>query len=487
MLIPLVLALQTGSSQLVDPAVLFARETVDHRRSQSPVKDQGDRGTCAAFALCGALETFPSVPTDLCEQLLYATVKLHEQDVDGWIRRLQGPDAALTLDEGNAFGAYLPLFGLVGTCHESVWPYDPRAVKAGPDVPEELRRFLELARIGPDDLRGLRDAAGKWGFRQADAVLLDAATARDVARLKRELKEGTLAIPVGYRIHGPSWSKLAEAGAPARAGSPLGGRARVLVHPGMLHVFAEAPAEGAAPAWLPYEDARETLAASSKDLAQEVIDGRWIQGRQRPPEEYGGHAVLLVGYDADGFLAKNSWGTDWGAGGYFVVPYDYHRMYVNGGMILRSANLRPPALSPFERNQRIAGAAFRLKVQGRAGAGPAAPRELVLSTWTPGLRDPDVEVVEYAVEARGADGAWAEVTKRAVLTGPTDDRNGAPLVLAGDALTRLEGAAAVRVTARYGVDVLDRAAPSGARFVRSCTFDGVPASPPTAVDLAPRP
>jgi C1A family cysteine protease len=37
----------------------------------------------------------------------------------------------------------------------------------------------------------------------------------------------------------------------------------------------------------------------------------------------GGHAVCLVGYDDTRrvFIAKNSWGTNWGDGGYFYMPY----------------------------------------------------------------------------------------------------------------------------------------------------------------------
>jgi C1A family cysteine protease len=39
----------------------------------------------------------------------------------------------------------------------------------------------------------------------------------------------------------------------------------------------------------------------------------------------GGHAVLAVGYDdaAQRFLVRNSWGSDWGIGGYFTLPYGY--------------------------------------------------------------------------------------------------------------------------------------------------------------------
>jgi C1A family cysteine protease len=39
----------------------------------------------------------------------------------------------------------------------------------------------------------------------------------------------------------------------------------------------------------------------------------------------GGHAVLAVGYDdaAARFTVRNSWGPDWGDGGYFTLPYAY--------------------------------------------------------------------------------------------------------------------------------------------------------------------
>jgi C1A family cysteine protease len=42
-------------------------------------------------------------------------------------------------------------------------------------------------------------------------------------------------------------------------------------------------------------------------------------------EELGGHAVLCVGYDDSigCFIVRNSWGTSWGDGGYFYIPYDY--------------------------------------------------------------------------------------------------------------------------------------------------------------------
>jgi C1A family cysteine protease len=39
----------------------------------------------------------------------------------------------------------------------------------------------------------------------------------------------------------------------------------------------------------------------------------------------GGHAVMAVGYDdaSSRFLVRNSWGAQWGMGGYFTIPYSY--------------------------------------------------------------------------------------------------------------------------------------------------------------------
>ena len=49
------------------------------------------------------------------------------------------------------------------------------------------------------------------------------------------------------------------------------------------------------------------------DLPQIPFDGR--------PSQDGGHAFALVGFNAAGFIVQNSWGDQWGAGGFAVVTY----------------------------------------------------------------------------------------------------------------------------------------------------------------------
>jgi hypothetical protein len=41
----------------------------------------------------------------------------------------------------------------------------------------------------------------------------------------------------------------------------------------------------------------------------------------------GGHAVAIVGYTTQGFVIQNSWGPDWGAGGFALLPYEDFLMH----------------------------------------------------------------------------------------------------------------------------------------------------------------
>jgi hypothetical protein len=59
------------------------------------------------------------------------------------------------------------------------------------------------------------------------------------------------------------------------------------------------------------------------------------------PQSGGGHAVTIVGYKCPTgriedavFLFKNSWGPQWGQGGYGTVTYGYLRNYLDDAIVL---------------------------------------------------------------------------------------------------------------------------------------------------------
>jgi|JRYL01.1.fsa_nt_gb hypothetical protein len=436
-----------------------ASAQVDWRHAQSPVKNQGNRGTCAAFAICGALETFPGVPTDLSEQLLYATLKLHQNGVVGWMRKLGRPGE---LREGDLFDAYVPLFELLGTCHESYLPYDPDPKRAAPSVPDELKRYLELAHVSPDALERLRDGFGKYGFLASDCRQLAEAETRDVATLQQLLAAGHLAIPIGYPVHGPSWSRLHEVGNFGADGK------RVFVHPGMMMQFSW---DGST--WRDYGTIVGECLQRGETFVAAVQAGRLHTRLLGDAKEYGGHAVLLVGYDDRGFLAKNSWGTEWGDGGYFRIAYDYHRLYAGKALAIGKARIRHPSLNPFERSRRLRDGRFRVKVQPR---GSAAVPAWQLSTWMHEPRDAGYGAVQYSLRGRpaGAGAEWRLLANQVVLAGDERQRQGEPWQLDAATMLALTGCAELQLELHLALDVFPAtegpAKPMWLRSVVSPTF-----------------
>jgi len=50
--------------------------------------------------------------------------------------------------------------------------------------------------------------------------------------------------------------------------------------------------------------------------------GYWMIPRRKASISDGGHAFAIVGYNQDGYIIQNSWGTGWGTKGRAVLPYE---------------------------------------------------------------------------------------------------------------------------------------------------------------------
>jgi len=413
----------------------------DHRAAQSSVKHQGARGTCAAFAVCAALETLPGVPDDLSEQLLFANRKLHEKEVDETLRALGAPTIG---KEGNGLTEYLGLFSVFGTCHESVLPYDPNPRRVVGDIPADLKAYLERGRVAPAQVRELMYAYGKYGFDAADITTLDAAALRDIDALKKLLdlgaaEGGALAIPVGYAIHVPSWSSLETAAMAAAAGEP-----KLVIHPGMHWVFGRPDGEV-----INYQRAKfQSMATGEPDFADAVLADKWLVGPiDDDKDNYGGHAVTIVGYTEHGFWIKNSWGTDWGAGGYALVNWDFHKLFAGQGLVIRKPRLRHANLDPFAQSRLLREGDARAKVQPLGDSWR-------ISTFFVERRDPELTGATYRLEGQ-FDGRWEVLAEQHLQAGA--GATGLPWTVPVAAVQKARTAQRVRLHATYADDLREAA------------------------------
>lgn len=86
--------------------------SVDHRGAQSPVKDQGGRGTCVSHACMGLLESYPHIEDDLSEQYTHFKFNIFENHAQNTDKGLRTTDGAVYLARNDG-----------RVCLESQWPY----------------------------------------------------------------------------------------------------------------------------------------------------------------------------------------------------------------------------------------------------------------------------------------------------------------------------------------------------------------------------
>jgi hypothetical protein len=276
-------------------------QSVDHRPFQSPVKQQGARGTCTAFSVAAMIETFDGVPADVSEQGAYGHIKLMELGTGN-------------VGSGGLLAYYPEMLTKGGFLHESVAPYD---AKAGLWSKEDhvLKKYLEEGKTGIADIIRMAGMT-RYSVDPGNAIFLKDAEAADVVRIKRLLATGHRAVAAGYNgLYAPYWSSYKSG----------------VLRPSEGFLFKVGGQSYS------YNAARVVR----PKLIEDILAGKVEVVPSKPDklDDYGGHAVTIVGYTSEGFIIKNSWGRGWGMDGYGIVGFDYHQIFCDEALAVKDVSV----------------------------------------------------------------------------------------------------------------------------------------------------
>lgn len=91
----------------------------------------------------------------------------------------------------------------------------------------------------------------------------------------------------------------------------------------------------------------------------------------------GYHAMTIVGYNLDGFMLRNSWGTSWGSGGYTLLPWADWGLQTECWTQVTAAT--PPASAAPSRNSSGSSGIFRKFARQLSGSRNGSPRSAASS------------------------------------------------------------------------------------------------------------
>lgn len=292
----LLLCMQTVSAQ------------VNYINYQSPVKSQHDRGTCSAFSLLSAMEVLPGFPNDLSEQHAYALAKAVAYNTD----------SSGAYSEGATFADYIEILNNRGIVREDQMPYNPY-MGFWQNATSSFNAYsADISGASVDDV--LSERAFTYTLDKQYCTYKTGAAARDVAFIKQQLDNGVKNIPVSYFIKGGYWT--------AHKGNSL-----LKMDPDDIIRFTINGQQ------LTYTEAKKL----NPSLEDDAINGKVKYSGYNGYDDTlfaSGHAVSIIGYDHSGFIIKNSWGKDWGNGGYGWLSFNYHRLFAKRMLVVKEGKIK---------------------------------------------------------------------------------------------------------------------------------------------------
>ncbi len=328
---------------------------IDYTGYQSAVKNQGGRNTCSGFAVAACLETFAGVPADVSEQHIYAGLKMLEYK------------SADPVDQGGRLNLYPQTLSRYGVLHESRMPYDPTQ-RVFSDTDHNLVQVIRESQTGPVSML-VNAGKVKLMVAAADCEVAEFDEGLSVSNIKRLLQQGVKAIGIGYYVNEYwfDWEK----------------KPRLLITPDSVGGFVDT-ARNITTFRALKNKYGDGVFAQINDYFNGKSDKTWYYSSNRQAQ---GHAVTIVGYNADGFIIKNSWGSSWGNKGYAVVSYDYHRLFAKRMLAIKKVQFvaQPQkALSPL----------FDIRLKLIPKNGNTGGLGVSLFCMNEGF-DPDISSVEY--------------------------------------------------------------------------------------------
>lgn len=291
---------------LVHPDKL--RSTI-HISSQTPVKNQGNGNSCSAFGVAAALEVLPNMPKDISENFLYSAQK-YEQYVN-----------KTGITRGNFLKSYIISLPKYGILTEAELPYPKIIAGTWKESDNETMKVLGESMTGPVSFLVKYKSKAKL-LNLNSYKYLGEKESKNIKYIKHLLDTGVKAIPVSYELYQPAWKMFSAT--KYNTITPDEGYG-ILMQNGTYATYSDVKKQ--------YPNLNEKINNKSFSFHKTVKP----TANYNP---YGGHVVTIVGYDNEGFIIKNSWGTDWRYYGYERISYDYHEIFAYEALILKRVNYK---------------------------------------------------------------------------------------------------------------------------------------------------